>query len=188
MPIQLQFTSVVIRNESLDRVLGDDGGKFETIAPNAISYGDDCLSQASFMSAVDAEEFAKSLELHGLERDVPNPDFVIVQAHDQSVQPDCDWLVLFEYEERLIATLRGNDSRTVIASELDADYRPNTVRQYSAEEIERLFVFVERKDSIDTYQHKETGELVYHTRKTETSDLRYVENLKAAETNFESWK
>ena len=66
--------------------------------------------------------------------------------------------------------MRGNDSRTVIASEIDADYDPDSVQHYSAEDIERLFEFVERKDNIDTYRNKETGKLVYHTRKTETSD------------------
>lgn len=168
MPVQIQCTSVVIRNDALARVLGDDG--FATIAPNAMSYADDCLSQASFMSPVDAEEFASGLELRGLNQNAENPEFVIVQAHDQSVQPPCNWLILFEYEQRLIATLRGNDSRTVITAAIDADYDANTVKHYSAEEIERLFEFVERKDNIDTYRHKETGEFVYHTRKTETPD------------------
>lgn len=169
MPVQIQCTSVVIRNEALSRALGEDVG-FESIAPNAMSYADECLSQASFMSPVDAEEFACGLELRGLNRDAENPDFVVVHAQDQSVHPPCDWLILFEYEQRLIATLRGNDSRTVIASELDADFDPDAIRHYSAEEIERQFEFVERKDNIDTYRHKETGELVYHTRRTETPD------------------
>lgn len=159
----------MIRNDALTRALGDDGA-FESIAPNAMSYSDESLSQASFMSRVDAEEFARCLELRGLSRDDENPDFVVVHAQDQSVHPSCEWLILFEYEQRLIATLRGDDSRTVIASALDANFDPNAIKHYSAEDIERLFEFVERKDNIDTYQNKETGVLVYHTRKTETPD------------------
>ncbi len=108
--------------------------------------------------------------MRGLKRDAENPDFIMVHAHDQSVHPPCDWLMLFEYEQRLIATLRENDSRTVIKSEIDADFNPDAIRYYSAADIERFFEFVERKDNIDTYRHKETGELVYHTWRTETAD------------------
>lgn len=170
LPVQLQCTSVVIRNDSLDRVLDGGSENFGSIAPNAMSYSDDCLAQASFMSSVDAEEFARSLEIRGLERNAKSPDFVVVQAHDRSIDPPCDWLILFEYEHRLIATMRGNESRTVIASAIDERYDPNAVRHYSAAEIEQHFEFVERKDNIDTYRHKGTGELVYHTRRTETAD------------------
>jgi len=166
LPIQIQCTSVIIRNDALNRVL--DGVGFEAIAPNSMSYSDNFLSQASFMSSEDAEEFARGLELRGLNRDQESPEFVVVHTHDQSVEPPCDWLILFEYERRLIATLRGNDSRTVIASANDAD--TDSVRHYTADEIERLFEFVERNDNIDTYRHKETGELVYHARNTETAD------------------
>ncbi|PQO26655.1 tetratricopeptide repeat protein [Blastopirellula marina] len=170
MPVQIQCTAVVIRNEALERVLEDGAAGFEMIAPNAMSYADDCLSQASFMSPIDAEEFAKSLELHGLDRDGETPDFVIVQAHDRSIEPECDWLILFEFDNRLIATLRGSQSRTVIAPAEDSPFDHNSVRHYSDEEIAELFEFVERKDGIDTYREKATGKLVYHTRKTETPD------------------
>ena len=162
--------SVVIRNDAMDRVLEEGSKGFEGIAPNSMSYSDDCLSQASFMSPVDAEEFAKKLELLGLERSSPNPDFVVVRAHDQSIVPPCEWLILFEYEKRLIATMQGNHSRTVIASAIDADYDPDAIQHYSEEEIEQQFEFVERKDNIDTYRHRETGQLVYHARRTETPD------------------
>lgn len=170
MPVQIQCTSVVIRNDALDRVLDGGAGSFGEIAPNSMSYSDDRLSQASFMSPVDAEEFAKSIEIRGLRRSGESPDFVVVQAHDRSIEPPCDWLILFEYEERLIATIRGSDSRTVIAAAVDADYDPHAVQHYSAEEIAERFEFVERKEGIDTYREKATGKLVYHARSSETPD------------------
>ena len=129
------------------------------------------------MSPVDAEEFAKELELRGLSRSGEDLDFVIVHAHDKSVEPPCDWLILFEYEQRLIATIRGSDSRTVIAAAVDRDFDPNAVRHYSAEEIAERFEFVERKDNIDTYRNKETGELLYHARKKETPDEVFAKSL-----------
>jgi tetratricopeptide (TPR) repeat protein len=144
-----------------------------------MSYSDDRLSQASFMSPVDAEEFAKGLELRGLDRNNANPDFVIVHAHDKSVQPPCDWLILFEYEERLIATIVGSDSRTVIAPALDAAHDPASVQHYSAEEISQNFEFVRRDGVIDVYREKSTGKLVYHTRHTETDDEMFRQALDA---------
>ena len=173
MPVQIQCTSVVIRNDALDRVLEGGSKNFETIAPNAMSYSDDCLSQASFMSPIDAEEFAKGLEMRGLQREQHDPDFVIVHSHDQTVEPPCAWLVLFEYEQRLIATIRGSDSTTVIATE----HHPSDVRHYSAEEIAENFEFVERKDNIDTYREKSTGKLVYHARKTENAEEVFKRNF-----------
>lgn len=44
---------------------------------------------------------------------------------------------------------------------------PTITCHYSAEEMERLFELVQRKDDIDTYWNKETGELTYHARVTE---------------------
>ncbi len=170
MPVQIQCNSVVIRNDALDRVLDGGSENFGEIAPNAMSYSDDRLSQASFMSPVDAEEFAKSLELRGLQRDDDSPDFVVVRTHDRTVEPPCDWLVLFEYEQRLIATIRGFDSQTVIAAATDADYDPGTIENYSEEEIAEKFEFVERDGNVDTYREKATGRLVYHARQTESPD------------------
>ncbi|TWT30568.1 tetratricopeptide repeat protein [Blastopirellula retiformator] len=170
MPIQIQCTAVVIRNDALERVLEDGAAGFAAIAPNAMSYGDEKLSQASFMAPVDAEEFAKLLELHGLDRSGDSPDFVIVQTRNQAVEPECDWLFLFEYEGRLIATLRGWDSRKVIAPADDSPFNPDAIQHYSDEEIAEKFEFVERKDGIDTYREKATGKLVYQARQSETPD------------------
>ncbi|MCA8991775.1 MAG: hypothetical protein KDA88_07340 [Planctomycetaceae bacterium] len=122
------------------------------------------------MSSIDAEEFAKSLELRGLHRSGESPEFVVVQAHDKSIDPPCDWLILFEYERRLIATIRGSDSRTVVAAAVGADYDPDAVQHYTAEEIAEKFEFVERNGSIDTYREKATGKLVYNTRETQRPD------------------
>ncbi len=146
---------MVIRNDALDRVLDGGSASFGSIAPNAMSYSDDRLSQASFMSPVDAEEFAKDLELRGLQRDREAPDFVIVSAHDRSIEPPCDWLILFEYEQRLIATIRGSDSRTVIAAAVDADYDPDAIMHYSTDEIaEKLDSPLVELDNQEHWSHR----------------------------------
>ena len=171
MPVQVQCASVVIRNDALDRCIEGGSEGFSEIVPYSIWYSDGVLTQASFMSWVDAEEFAKSLELRGLSRAADAPEFTMVHEKDQSVEPLCDWLILFEFEKRLIATMRGNESRKVVAPAMDHD--PDSIQHFSAEELKRDFEFVERKDNIDTYRNKETGQLVYSARHTETDQEIY---------------
>ena len=170
MPVQIQCTAVVVLNSSLDRCLEGGVTAFNELVTAGVAYADDDLSQCSFMSEVDAEEFAKTLEIRGLSRDPTAPDFAIVRAHDQSVEPTCEWLTLFEYESRLIATLTGSTSTKVMAPADERLFDPEHIQHYSQEEIERDFEFVERKGLIDTYREKATGRLVYHTRQTETPD------------------
>lgn len=171
MPVQIQCAAVVIRNDALDRCLAGGAEEFGEIVPSSLAYSDGVLSQASFMSQVDAEQFSKSLELRGLSRRSGEPDFVMVHEKDQSIEPQCDWLVLFEFERRLIATMVGNESRKVIAPASEHD--PDSMKHFTQEEVEKYLEFVERKGSIDTYRHKETGELVYHARHTETDEEIY---------------
>lgn len=170
MPIQIQCSAVVVRNEALERSLEGGAEEFRSIA-KTISYSDGHLAQASFMSHVDAEGFAKDLELRGLSRGGENPDFTLVHERDKSMDPPCDWLILFEFERRLIATLVGNKSRKVVAPAGQHD--PDSLQHYSQEEVEKYLEFVERNDSIDTYRHKETGQLVYCARHTETDQEIY---------------
>jgi len=170
MPIQIQCSAVIVRNDALERCLEGGAEEFGSLA-ETMSYSDGYLSQASFMSHVDAEQFAKGLELRGLRRSGDNPDFALVHERDQSVEPPCDWLILFEFERRLIATLAGNKSRKVIAPATEHD--PDSIQHYSQEEVDKYLEFVERKGSIDTYRRKETGELVYCARHTETDNEIY---------------
>ena len=79
---------MVVRNNTLDKILEGGAENFRSIVPNGLVYGDDKLSQASFMSPVDAEEFCKSLELRGFQRNDEDPDFVVVCQHDKSVTPN----------------------------------------------------------------------------------------------------
>ena len=166
LPVQIHCIAVVIRNEALDRCLDGGSSNFASIAPNSMSYSGGRLSQASFMSPVDAEEFAKQLEIRGLTRHCENPEFVIVSSHNQDVKPACQWLVLFEYEGRLIATVKDSASRKVIAPASDKMSDTNSIAHLSAEEVDQRLEFVERENGIDTFRDKTTGKLLYHVRKT----------------------
>lgn len=168
MPVLLEGTAVVIRNDALDRCLDGGASGFYSIAPNAMSYGDDDLSQASFMSPRDAEMFRDKLLLMGLSDEVGSPDVVLVDAHHQTVSPACDWLQLMEYKGSLIASLVGNDSDVVVAPESwDPEGGPS-LQHMSSEEVRDRLEFVRREDRVDVYRDKESGQLFYSARLHET--------------------
>lgn len=180
MPIQLQCSSVVIRNEALERCLENGVEEFYEFAIEGIRYNDDHLTQASFMADVDAEKLARQLELRGLSRELPNPDFVVVYEADQSISPACDWLLLFEYEGRLVGTLAGSDSRNLVVPDPKIDHGSDSIRHYSREEAAERLEFVRRDDNVDVYRDKETGKLLYQARFTESDDeifRRAFENI-----------
>lgn len=173
MPVLLEGTAVVIRNDALERCL--DGGvtAFDTIAPNAMSFGDEHLSQASFMSPRDAELFRERLVLMGLNDSDPSPDVVVVDAHSQTVTPPCDWLLLIEYKGSLIASLTGHESNVVIAPESWDPEGGSTLRHMSADEVESQLDFVRRDGKIDVYRDRESGHLLYSARLHETAAELY---------------
>ena len=66
MPVLLEGTAVVIRNDALDRCLEGGAEQFQSIAPNAMSFCYGEISQSIFMSSRDAELFRDKLLLMGL--------------------------------------------------------------------------------------------------------------------------
>ena len=173
MPVLLEGTAIVIRNDGLDRCLEGGASEFHSIAPNAMSFGDGELSQASFMSARDAEIFLQTLLLLGLRGDGESPEVVMVDAHHQSITPECDWLQLMEYNGNLIASLIGNTSNIVVAPEnWDPESGP-TLKHMSAEEVKDRLQFVRRDDKVDVYRDKETGDLLYSARINDTPEEMY---------------
>lgn len=164
MPLHIEATSVVALNSAIEKKIEGGLEEFQKIALGGCCFSDDCLSQAGFMSADDAHEFAEKLKLRGLASDGESPEFTVVQSHDQSMKPGCDWLILFEFKGHLIATMRGNESRSVIArSGWDPDAQPE-LQHMSAEQVQERLEFVERKDNVDVYRDRETGKLLYSAR------------------------
>ena len=170
MPVLLEGTAVVIRNDALDRCLEGGASDFHSIAPNAMSFGDGQVSQASFMSSRDAELFRDKLVLMGLKHDENSPELVLVDAHNQTMDPPCDWLQLMEYKGNLIASLVGNPSDVVVAPETwDPEAGPS-LQHMSADEVESRLDYVRRDARVDVYRDKETGQLLYSARLHETPD------------------
>ncbi|MCC9600094.1 tetratricopeptide repeat protein [Stieleria sp. JC731] len=170
MPVLLEGTAVVIRNDALDRCLDGGASDFHTIAPNSMSFGDGEVSQASFMSPRDAEIFLEQLVLLGLRADGDSPEVVLVDAFHQSITPDCDWLQLMEYKGNLIASLVGNDSNVVVAPESWDPEEGPTLKHMTADEVRDRLDFVRRDDKVDVYRDRETGELLYSARINETPE------------------
>jgi tetratricopeptide (TPR) repeat protein len=170
MPVLLEGTAVVIRNAALERCLDGGASDFPSIAPNAMSFADEDLSQASFMSSRDAELFRDKLLLMGLSGDEDSPDVVLVDAHNQSMTPPCDWLQLMEYKGSLIACLVGNESDVVVAPDSwDPDAGPS-LKHMSADEVENRLEFIRRDQRVDVYRDRESGQLLYSARLNDTPE------------------
>ncbi|MCD0463410.1 tetratricopeptide repeat protein [Roseiconus lacunae] len=184
MPVLLEGTAVVIRNDALDRCLDGGAADFHTIAPNSMSFGDGELSQASFMSPRDAEIFFEKLVLMGLRGEGDSPEVVLVDAHHQSVTPECEWLQLMEYKGNLIASLVGNDSNVVVAPESWDPEQGPTLQHMSADEVRDRLEFVRREDKVDVYRDRETGELLYSARINDTPEEMYQVAAKAVLENM----
>ncbi len=168
MPVLLEGTAVVIRNDALDRCVEGGASSFEQIAPHAMSFADEHISQASFMSPRDAELFREKLVLMGLSEGDEAPDVVLVDVHSQTVSPPCDWLQLLEYKGSLIASFAGHESNVVVAPESwNPDAGPS-LHHMSAEEVEAQLEFVRRDGKIDVYRNKKTGQLLYSARLHDT--------------------
>jgi tetratricopeptide (TPR) repeat protein len=168
MPVLLEGTAVVIRNDALDRCVEGGASAFEQIAPHAMSFGDEHISQSSFMSPRDAELFREKLVLMGLSEGDEAPDVVLVDVHSQTVSPPCDWLQLLEYKGSLIASFAGHESNVVVAPESwNPDAGPS-LHHMSADEVEAQLEFVRRDGKIDVYRNKETGQLLYSARLHDT--------------------
>lgn len=173
MPLHIEATAVIALKTALDNKLEDGFETFRSVAPCGICYADDFIALAGFMSPHDAEEFVQRLELRGLHREENSPELTVVHAQDQKMNPICDWLILFDFQGHLIATMKGNDSRTVIAREGWSPDEPPSLQHLSADQVSERLEFVERKDKVDVYRDRETGQLLYSARTTETPDEIY---------------
>ncbi|WP_182867171.1 tetratricopeptide repeat protein [Rhodopirellula sp. JC639] len=184
MPVLLEGTAVVILNSALDRCLEGGASDFHTIAPNAMSFGDGEVTQASFMSPRDAELFRDKLVLMGLRDDEDSPDLVLVDAHNQTMHPACDWLRLIEYKGNLIASHVSNDSDVVVAPESwDPDAGP-TLQHMSAEQVRDRLEFVRREERVDVYRDRQTGQLLYSARLHETPQERFKKSADVVLANM----
>ncbi len=170
MPVLLEGTAVVMRNDALERCIDGGAANFCAVAPNAMSYGDEGISQASFMSPRDAEMFRDKMVMMGLNGSIDAPEVVVVDAHRRKVMPQCDWLVLMEYKGSLIASLSGDESEVVIAPETWNPESGPSLQHMSAEDVANRLEFVRRDVRVDVYRDKETGQLLYSARLHETPD------------------
>jgi hypothetical protein len=169
--------------------------------PNETYCADDQLCRVAFMAQADAMAHARHLVSAGLQGPVdgPSPELAIVSAAAGHLIP-CDWLELqvrwYRHEGQqvgvLVAKLPGADVTQFIAP---AGWRPSPMTLISPEDLRATYelVGVERKGggSVETYRHRQTGDLIYigrpdvvqaQARYSElTKELRAIGELSAPE-------
>jgi hypothetical protein len=163
--------SVIVRKEALERTFPGGLAAYQRQVPNETYCHDDQLCRVGFMTEGDAVAHARRLVAAGLTgpAEGPSPDVALVCSKAGVFGP-CDRLDLRmvwlksdgQSVSVMLARLPGDDATRFAAP---AGWRPTPLNLISAADLEANYelVKVDRKDqgSVETYRHRQTGELVY---------------------------
>jgi hypothetical protein len=171
MAILVEGFSVVVRKEAVERNCPGGLDAYHRQLPNQTYCHDDQLCRVGFMTEVEAMAHAARLVSSGLRGPVegPSPDLAIVCAKAGHLIP-CDWLELqvcwCKSDEHqvgvMVAKLPGEDVTQFAAP---AGWRPVPMTLISAEDLKATYELVKEErnggGSVETYRHRQTGDLIY---------------------------
>jgi tetratricopeptide (TPR) repeat protein len=166
MAIPIEGATVVAQRARIQPLL-DNG---EIPIPNSTVLADDDLWRCSFMTQVDAEAFAQSLEQVGLNVSRgPDSDVVIIDEIDRTPNPYCEWLEVGCWEKAVIAWLAGAEPRKVVAR---AGWDPSVgsgLAFGSTDQLELLRV----EENVEVFRDRTTGKEVFIGRTTTPVESLY---------------
>jgi hypothetical protein len=201
MAVLVEAFSVIVRKEALERKFPGGLDGYQRQLPNGTYCADEQLCRVGFMADADAMAHARGLVSAGLQGPAagPSPELAIVSAASGHLIP-CEWL---EVELRwypcgghqvgvMVAKLPGAN---VTQFSTPAGWRPKPMTLFSAEDLiaTHELVKVDRTGagSVETYRHRQTGDLIYigrpdvvqaQARYSElTKELRAIEGMSALE-------
>ncbi|MCA9217512.1 MAG: tetratricopeptide repeat protein [Planctomycetales bacterium] len=157
MAIPLEGYSVVAQLNRISHLLKSN----EVSATTRSVVSDGNIWRRSFMAEEDARKFLQELQ----ERNVnvqfgPDPDAVLVNEFDQSIEPHCSWLSVSTYEKAVIGWRTGTDPNAIVAYE-DWDPKAGSGLIFHDPEGEHDLEFVRAEDNIVVYLDRSSGEEVY---------------------------
>ena len=203
MAVLVEGFTVIVRKEALERNFPGGLDAYQRQLPNGTYCADEQLCRVGFMAQADAMAHARHLVAAGLQGPVdgPSPELAIVSAATGHLIP-CDWLELQvrwyphggQQVGVTVAKLPGAD---VTQFNAPAGWRPAPMTLISPEDLMATYelVKVERKGggSVETYRHRQTGDLIYigrpdvvqaQARYSElTKELRAIEEMSAPEAS-----
>lgn len=158
MAIPIEAFTVVVRRSRIQTLLDQDRLRI----PNDTALVDDELWRCCFMDPEDAQEFRRTLESLGLNISTgPDPDVVLVDEWDRSVDPYCEWLVVAPYEKAVLAWLAGTRPDEIVAPEGWNPKAGSGVQHgRNPEELELLRL----EGNVEVWRDNKTGKEVYRGR------------------------
>lgn len=171
MAVLVEGFSVIVRKEALERNFPGGLDAYQHQLPNETYCADEQLCRVGFMAQADAVAHARRLVSAGVQGPVdgPSPELAIVSAGHGHLIP-CDWLELQvrwyphggQQVGVMVAKLPGEDVTQFIAP---AGWRPTPMTLISREDLIATYelVKVERngRGSVETFRHRQTGDLIY---------------------------
>ena len=199
MAVLVEGFSVIVLKEALERNFPGGLDAYQGQVPNGTYCADEQLCRVAFMAQADAMAHARILVSAGLQDplDGSSPELAIVSAAAGHLVP-CGWL---ELQARwypsggqqvgvMVAKLPGAD---VTQFSAPAGWHPAPMNLISPEDLVATYelVNVDRKGggSVETYRHRQTGDLIYIGRPDVvqvqarysqlTEELRAIEEMSA---------
>lgn len=173
MAIALEAWTVVARRSSIEQKV--EGGLEQILQISAaMAWHDEDLFAHSFMVEGDAFRFMEQLNQQGLEhKDTADPDLILFCCEDQSVEPWCEWFRHSPYAKAQIGWLEGSKPEKIYApNNWSPDEEPK-IQFHDREQFEKEYEWVEEKDGVETFQHRETGKKVYIGRTSQSPAERW---------------
>jgi hypothetical protein len=176
MAVLVEGFSVVVRREAIERKFPGGMEAYVRQRLNDTYCADDRLCRVSFTVGADARAYVRQLVAAGIEgpAEGPSPDFAVVNPVSGHLVP-CDWLELEvrwhsadgETHGVTVAKLPGDH---VTGFAVPGDWRPGQMTKgisatelaanYEAVKIDHL----EGGGIVETYRHRETGDLIFMGR------------------------
>jgi len=190
MALVISGVSVVISNAIVEARFPGGVAAYERECPNATYCSDGQISRVAFMAEADAKAFTEGLTRYGIigPWSGGSSNIAIIAQHFNSLHPG-DWL---EIDLRTIvaadgrqfgatlAWLRGTNPTTVA---VPPGWNPEGMHMLTFTDLRNSYEFVnvERGDggSVETYRHRETGQLIHIGRPQISTAVQeqYVELL-----------
>lgn len=171
MAIAIEGFSVVALKDRIDENF--DGGldAFAKFIPNNTALADNHLWRCSFMVLPDAVHFLEQLQQAGFNTDEgPDPDLVLVNEFDLTVEPYCEWLQVAQWDRGVIAWREGTTPEQVVAREGWSPEQGSGMSYVKDGDLDEM-EFLRTEDGIHVYFDKQRGREVYVGRTQPDPDV-----------------
>ena len=170
MAVTIEGFTVVAQRTRIQNLL--DAGSVKR--PNSTALHDEHIWKCSFMAEADARNFLRTLERLGLNiSQGPDPDAVLINEFDRSVDPYCEWIRTGLWEKAVITWREGTRPESVTARE-GWDPKVGSGLTFDDRSAMQHLEFVRLEDNVEVFLNKKTGKEVYIGRTSTPVDAMFV--------------